>query len=93
MDRVYEQDASLDTQEYLNMDLDTIAKRVAAAHIEKQAFNKENPSDLLNQIVKVLDKASRQAEGQGKKALVDAASRVKGIAKPVQEAWSQRNKE
>ena len=75
------------------MDLDTIAKRVAAAHIEKQAFNKENPSDLLNQMVKVLDKASRQADGKGKRGLMDAASRVKGIAKPVQDAWSKRNEE
>jgi hypothetical protein len=93
LDRVYEQDLSLDQQEYLDMDLDSIARRVAAAHIEKQAFNKENPSDLLNQIVKVLDKASRQADGKGKKGLMDATSRVKGIAKPVQEAWSQRNEE
>jgi len=75
------------------MDTKEIAQRVAAAHLEKQAFNKENPSDLLNQIVKVLDKASRGAEGRGRKGLTDAASRVKGIAKPVSEAWASRDDE
>jgi len=77
----------------MDLNVNQLAKRVASAHLEKLAFNKENPSDLLNQIVKVLDKASRQAEGQGKKALVDAASRVKGIAKPVTEAWAARDEE
>jgi hypothetical protein len=77
----------------MDLNVNQLAKRVASAHLEKLAFNKENPSDLLNQIVKVLDKASRQAEGQGKKALVDAASRVKGIAKPVTEAWAARETE
>lgn len=75
------------------MDTQALIQRVANAHLEKQAFNKENPSDLLNQIVKVLDKASRGAEGKGKKALTDAASRVKGIAKPVSEAWASREEE
>ena len=77
----------------MDLDINLLAKRVASAHLEKQAFNKENPSDLLNQIVKVLDKASRGAEGKGKKALTDAASRVKGIAKPVSEAWASRDQE
>jgi hypothetical protein len=75
------------------MNTQALIQRVAAAHLEKQAFNKENPSDLLNQIVKVLDKASRGAEGKGRKALTDAASRVKGIAKPVSEAWDSRDEE
>lgn len=75
------------------MDTTTLAKRVAHAHLTKQAFNKENPSDLLNQLVKLLDKASKAAEGKGKKALTDAASRVKGIAKPVTEAWMIRGEE
>lgn len=70
-----------------------LTSKVAARFMTKQAFNKENPSDLLNQLVKVLDKASKDAEGTGKKGLVDAASRVKGIAKPVQKAWSHRNDE
>ena len=77
----------------MDLDIKQLAKRVAATHLEKQAFNKENPSDLLNQIVKVLDKAIRAAEGKGKKGLSDAASRVKGIAKPVSEAWASRDQE
>ena len=56
-------------------------------------MDKKKTWEQVNEIVKVLDKASRQADGKGKKGLMDAASRVKGIAKPVQEAWSQRNEE
>lgn len=55
------------------------------------AFNKENAPDLIQQLVKVLDKASSAAEGKGKKGLQDASSRVKGMAKTVARAWEQRN--
>jgi hypothetical protein len=48
----------------------------------RTAFNKENPSDLLGQLVKVLKKYE----------LVDAASRVKGIATVVQKAWDDRER-
>ena len=48
----------------------------------KTAFNKENPSDLLSQLVKVLKKYE----------LIDAASRVNGIAKVVQTAWNERER-
>ncbi len=54
------------------------------------AFNKENPSDLLSQVVKVLGKAESSAEGKGKKGLQDASSRVRGLAKLVAEAWLNR---
>lgn len=54
------------------------------------AFNKENPSDLFSQVVKVLGKAEGSAEGNGKKGLQDASSRVKGLAKLVADAWLSR---
>ena len=57
------------------------------------AFNKENPSDLLSQLVKVLDKATKDAEGQGRKGLQDISSRVKGMAKNVAEAWEKRTED
>lgn len=75
------------------VDMSDLTSRVAARFMTKQAFNKENPSDLLSQLVKLLDKASKEAEGNGKKGLVDASSRVKGLAKPVQKAWEHRNDE
>ena len=65
-----------------------MASRVAMRHVV--ALNKENPSDLLNQLVKVLDKAVQGAEGSGKKALQDAKSRVKGITKVVADAWVRK---
>jgi len=71
----------------------SLSQRVANRYLEKRAFNKENPSDLLAQIVKVLNKASKDAEGAGKKGLVDIASRVKGLSKDVQTAWDKRNEE
>ena len=57
------------------------------------AFNKENPSDLLSQLVKVLDKETTKTEGQGRKKLQDAASRVKGMAKTVADAWERRHED
>ena len=76
-----------------DMDLSQLAKRVAHAHLQKMAFNKENPSDLLRQLVKVMEKESKAAEGKGKKGLDDAMSRVRGITKTVQEAWDSRKEE
>jgi len=66
------------------------AERVVLAYQERHAFNKESPPDLLAQLVKVLDKASTQAEGDGRKGLRDAVGRVKGIAKIVDSAWTHR---
>lgn len=57
------------------------------------AFNKEQPSELLNQLVKVLDKASTQASGVGRKELRDASSRVKALTRSVADAWEKRNEE
>lgn len=57
------------------------------------AFNKENPSDLMSQLVKVLDKASKGAEGTGRKGLQDVSSRVKGMAKNVADAWQKRDED
>lgn len=66
------------------------AEKVVLAYQERHAFNKESPPDLLAQLVKVLDKASTQAEGDGRKGLRDAVSRVKGIARIVDSAWTHR---
>ena len=76
-----------------DVDLSQLAKRVASAHLQKMAFNKENPSDLLRQLVKLMEKEAQQAEGKGKKALDDAMSRVRGITKVVQDAWNSRKEE
>jgi hypothetical protein len=64
--------------------------RVAGRHL---AFNKENPSELLNQMVRVLSKASDRAEGKGKRGLEAALTDVRGLTKAVQGAWSGRNEE
>lgn len=99
MDEIYEESDSeapkMAAHRALNTEsnMSDLTNKVAARYFEKRAFNKENPSDLLNQIVKVLNKASKDAEGKGKKGLVDAASRVKGLSKDIQTAWSQRNEE
>jgi len=76
-----------------DVDLSQLAKRVASAHLQKMAFNKENVSDLLRQLVKLLDKASDEAEGRGRKGLQDAAGRVKTITKVVDDAWNARREE
>jgi len=65
-------------------------EKIVLAYQERHAFNKESPPDLLAQLVKVLDKASTQAEGDGRKELRDAVSRVRGIAKIVDSAWTRR---
>jgi inhibitor of KinA sporulation pathway (predicted exonuclease) len=77
----------------MDLDITQLAKRVASAHLQKMAFNKENVSDLLRQLVKILDKASDEAEGQGRKGLQDASSRVKTITKVVDDAWNSRKEE
>lgn len=59
----------------------------------KVAFNKENPTELLSQIIAVLNKAAQKAAGSGKKGLTDASSRVKGLTSIVQDAWNHRNDE
>lgn len=55
-------------------------------------FNKENPTELISQTIRVLDKAADETEGDVRKGLQDAASRVKGIAKDVNKAWAGRRK-
>jgi len=59
----------------------------------KTAFNKENPSELLNQMVRVLSKAVDSAEGQGRQGLEEALNEVRGLTKTVQDAWTQRKTE
>lgn len=70
--------------------VDESTKRVAGIYL---SFNKENPGDLMSQLVKVLDKGANQAEGEGRKKLKDVSSRVKGLAKNVAKAWESRHEE
>jgi len=84
MDEVYEGD----------IDMSDLAQRVASKYLEathsKVGFNKHNPTELLNQMVKVLEaEASKTEDEDRKKALKDVASRVKGLAKPIQSAWEK----
>jgi hypothetical protein len=89
LDRVYEDDSDLDAEEAES----SMVHNVTAGYLSKTAFNKDNPGELLNQLIKVMDKETHQAEGKGKKGLVDALSRLKGITKLVQEAWDSRKQE
>lgn len=59
-----------------------VMQNEAIERLIRIAFNKENPSDLLMQLVKVL----------GKAGLKDEASRVKSMSKSLQQAWSDRDK-
>lgn len=59
-----------------------VTQNEAVERLIRIAFNKENPSDLLMQLVKVL----------GKAGLKDEASRVKSMSKSLQQAWSNRDK-
>jgi hypothetical protein len=69
-------------------------KRVAQRWMHtKTAFNKENPADLLSQLVKVLDKASTRAPAPSRKRLRDISSRVKSMGRDVQDAWKRREEE
>lgn len=68
-----------------------IASRVARRYLH--GFNKESPSELLSQLLRVLDKAAGQSAGRGRKGLQDASSRVKGITRVVSTAWSNRKEE
>lgn len=75
------------------IEVDAIIERVARRYILKCGFNKENPSDLLSQLVKVLDKAERRAPSTEHRRLKNVSSRVKGLSKDVQQAWNHRDEE
>jgi hypothetical protein len=64
--------------------------RLATRHL---AFNKEQPSELLSQLVKVLSKAEDEAEGDGQDRLSEALTDVKGMTRRVSDAWSRRKEE
>lgn len=66
---------------------------VAKTWLEKTAFNKENPTDLLSQLVKVLERAVDQAEGRGQERLTDVMGRLQSLNRDVQEAWRRRREE
>jgi len=66
---------------------------VASAWLEKVAFNKENPTDLLMQLGKVLDKAQREAEGLARTRLRTVSTRIRGLGRDVQEAWRRRGED
>jgi hypothetical protein len=63
---------------------------VASAWMQKIAFNKENPTDLLMQLEKVLEKAQKEAEGIARTRLRSVSTRIRGLGRDVQEAWRRR---
>jgi len=64
--------------------------RLAKRHL---AFNKEVPTELLSQLVKVLSKAEADAEGDGRERLSGALTDLKGMTRRVTEAWARRKEE
>jgi hypothetical protein len=73
---------------------ETRAASVASAWmLRKISFNKENPSDLLSQLLKVIESEKSRLEGRGQQRLVDVASRLRGMTRDVQEAWRRRHEE
>jgi len=75
------------------MEVPAMIERVARKFLLRTAFNKENPADLLSQLVKVLDKASTRSPAPSRKRLRDVSSRVKGIGKDIQHAWDARDED
>lgn len=55
------------------------------------AFNKYNPSELLNQLLAVLGDSAKKSEGAARKRLIDVRSRVKSLTSEVQAAWDLRH--
>lgn len=76
--------------------LDPSTSRVAARWMMRTAFNKENPADLLSQLVKVLERAageSKDAEDtDGVRALSSAVDSVRDVSREVQSAWRHRSR-
>ena len=64
---------------------------VASAWLRsKVAFNKENPTDLVKQLAKILDKAQTGASTGARKRLRDSSSQIRNLGRAVQEAWERR---
>ena len=59
----------------------------------KMAFNKENPSELLGQLLKVFEKGRAKSQGQGEKRIKDILSQLKALTKKIQDAWAKRHEE
>lgn len=58
----------------------------------KKAFNKENPPNLLSQLIKVLAKEADQADGEGRDKLRDALQKIRSMTSTVESAWQDRKK-
>lgn len=60
----------------------------------RTAFNKENPVDLISQLVRVLERAadeSKEKEDEdGAHALSQAVGSVRNVSREVQTAWRHR---
>jgi hypothetical protein len=64
---------------------------VASAWLRsKLAFNKENPVDLVSQLVKVLEKASSEVEGDASDRLRSVSEQVRDVSRDVHQAWRRR---
>jgi hypothetical protein len=66
--------------------IDVIADR----YLERTAFNKENLTDLLGQISKVLDRAEEEAEGDARERIRDVSRRLRDVGRDIQDAWRRR---
>lgn len=75
------------------IEVPAIVERVARKYLLRTAFNKENPSELLSQLTKVLDRAGMRAPPSSRKRLRDVSSRIKGLGKDVQDVWKRRDEE
>ena len=61
--------------------------------VRKLSFNKENPVDLLSQLVKTLEQARERTEGDAADRLNAASRTVRETSREVNDAWRRRNDE
>jgi ABC-type nitrate/sulfonate/bicarbonate transport system substrate-binding protein len=76
--------------------LETSVSVVASRWLTRTAFNKENPVDLLSQLVKVLERAADESkkieDDEAADVLRDAVGSVRNVSREVQTAWRHRSK-
>ncbi len=69
---------------------------VASRWLTKTAFNKENPVDLISQLVRVLERAADESKDHEDEhaadALGHAVGSVRDVSREVQTAWRLRSK-
>lgn len=63
---------------------------VASRWMTRTAFNKENPVDLVSQLVKVLERAAESSDEDAAHRLHRAVDSVREVSREVQTAWRRR---